>query len=108
MIKDCTLGKLIDLVNDFEQDIDVDVDGTDFSIALCHGTELTEEGKKHFATALELPIREKWVVECDDSEEYDKYDDGEESSVGLAVELLEGLAGYASQREWDLYFKEIE
>ena len=105
MIKDCTLGKLIDWVNNFEEDIDVDVDGTDFSIALCHGTELTEEGKKHFAKALELPIREKWLVECDDSEEYDN---GEESSVGLAVELLEGLAGYASQREWDLYFKQIE
>lgn len=108
MIKDCTLGKLINWVNDFEQDIDVDVDGTDFGIALCHGTELTEEGKKHFAKALELPIREKWLVECDDSEEYDKYDNGEESSVGLAVELLEGLAGYISQREYDLYFKAIE
>ena len=108
MIKDCTLGKLIDLVNDFEQDIDVDVDGTDFSIALCHGTELTEEGKKHFAKALELPIREKGVVEGDDRGEYGKYENGEESSVGLAVELLEGLAGYASQREWVLYFKQIE
>lgn len=108
MIKDCTLGKLINWVNDFEEDIDVNVDGTDFSIALCHGTELTEEGKKHFAKALELPIREKWLVECDDSEEYDKYDNGEESSVGLAVELLEGLAGYISIEEYDLYFKEIE
>ncbi len=108
MINDCTLGKLINWVNDFEQDIDVDVDGTDFGIALCHGTELTEEGKKHFAKALELPIREKWLVECDDSEEYDKYDNGEESAVGLAVELLEGLAGYISQHEYDLYFKEIE
>ena len=108
MIKDCTLRKLINWVNDFEQDIDVDVDGTDFSIALCHGTELTEEGKKHFAKALELPIREKWVVECDDSEEYDKYDNGEESAVGLAVELLEGLAGYISQYEYDLYFKAID
>lgn len=46
MIKDCTLRKLINWVNDFEQDIDVDVDGTDFSIALCHGTELTEEGEE--------------------------------------------------------------
>ena len=108
MIKDCTLRKLINWVNDFEEDIDVNVDGTDFGIAFCHGTELTEEGKKHFAKALELPIREKWLVECDDSEEYDKYDNGEESSVGLAVELLEGLAGYISQREYDLYFKAIE
>ena len=108
MIKDCTLRKLINWVNNFEEDIDVNVDGTDFGIALCHGTELTEEGKKHFAKALELPIREKWLVECDDSEEYDKYDNGEESSVGLAVELLEGLAGYISQREYDLYFKAIE
>ena len=108
MIKDCTLRKLINWVNDFEEDIDVNVDGTDFGIALCHGTELTEGGKKHFAKALELPIREKWLVECDDSEEYDKYDNGEESSVGLAVELLEGLAGYISQREYDLYFKAIE
>ena len=107
-LKNFTFGKLIDWVNDFEEDIDVNIDGTDCGMALCHGTELTKEGKAHFAKALELPVRDKWLVECDDDEEYEKYDEGEDSVLGLAVELLEGLAGYISVGKFELYFKSIE
>ena len=107
-LKDFTFGKLIDWVNDFEEDIDVNIDGTDCGMALCHGMELTKEGKAHFAKALELPVRDKWLVECDDEEEYDKFDEGEDSVLGLAVELLEGLAGYISISKFNLYFKRVE
>ena len=107
-LKNFTFGKLIDWVNDMEEDIDVNIDGTDCGMALCHGIELTDEGKAHFAKALELPVRDKWLVECDDEDEYDKYEEGEESVLGLAVELLEGMAGYISASKWDLYFKVIK
>lgn len=108
VMRNVTLGRLIDYVNDFNDDIDVNVDGTDFSCALCAGTELTDEGKKHFEKALTLPVRDKWLVECDDDDEYDKYDNGEENVIDLAIELIAGLSGQIPTSKFRKWFREID
>lgn len=96
------LKDLFEFINANEEDIDVYVDGID-RIAVVAPVILTEEGKKHFADALELEVK-KYTVIGDDKD----YDDLESDSgrLYLAWELLTGLAGYCSYNDYNKWFEE--
>lgn len=97
------LKDLFDFINANEEDVDVYVDGID-GIAVCAPVALTEEGKKHFADALELEVKNYTVM--GDDKDYDDLDNGEGGRLMLAWELLAGLAGYCSVDDFDRWFEE--
>lgn len=97
------LKDLFDFINANEEEIDVYVDGID-GIAVCAPVSLTEEGKKHFADALELEV-ENYTVMGDDKD-YDDLDNGEGGRLMLAWVLLASLAGYCDVDDFDKWFKE--
>ena len=101
------LREFIDMVNKLDLDEDVQVDGTDCYIAVCGGTELTEEGKKHFAQALELPMEGHCVISERD-EDYDDYEENGTGALANAEELLYALAGYCACSDWDKWFRDID
>lgn len=97
------LKDLFDFINANEEEIDVYVDGID-GIAVCAPVSLTEEGKKHFADALELEVENYTVV--GDDKDYDDLDNGEGGRLMLAWVLLVSLAGYCSVDDYDKWFDE--
>ena len=96
------LKDLFDFINANEEDIDVYVDGID-GIAVCAPVSLTEEGKKHFADALELEVKNYTVM--GDDKDYDDLEN-EEGKLVLAWDLLTGLAGYCSYNDYNKWFEE--
>lgn len=99
-----TLGKFLEACRILDEEKDIYVDGID-GIAYC-GTELTEEGEKHFAEALALPMEGYCVISHDDND-YDLLEK-EEGKLQLAWELLAGMAGYCSCDNWDKWFKDSD
>lgn len=97
-----TLREFLKTAREEMEDIDIYVDGVDDEIAYC-GTGLTEEGMKHYKAALDLPIQD-CTVSSDNAEDYDLVDD-EEGSLWLAWEMLAGMAGFCSCKDYDRYFK---
>lgn len=101
------LGEFINMVNKLDLDIDVSVDGTDCYIAVCGGTKLTAEGKKHFSKALKLPMDGHCVISNNDKD-YDDYDKNGTGALANAEELLYSLAGYCDCDDWDKWFKDMD
>lgn len=95
------LKDLFDFINANEEDIDVYVDGID-GIAVCAPVSLTEEGKRHFADALELEVKNYTIFGNDKD-----YEDLENNNgrLSLAWDLLKSLAGYCPVRDFDRWFK---
>ena len=94
-----------------EQKICIDVYDNvceELGIAFDGPMELTDEGKKHFAEALEFDIALHYngydtiaIVDVDDEDENEF-----ERKLALAKELFEAMAGWCSVDEWKLWFKE--
>ena len=90
-----------------EQEVSIDVYDNvceELAIAFEGPVELTDEGKEHFAEALEFEIYlndDSVSVDVDDEDE-----DEFERKLKLAKELFEGMAGYCSVDEWKQWFKE--
>lgn len=97
-----TLNEFFNYLNSIDEDVDVMVDGID-CIAVCPPVKLTEEGRKHFAPALELEVEEYCVMGSD--EDYDGIDEGT-GRLSLAWELLSGLAGYCACEDFDKWFEQ--
>lgn len=83
-------------------EIDIDVcDDYDEScyIAFCGPAELTEEGERTFADALDVPVdlyNDVALLEC-----------GNEEKTAACKRLFYSLAGYCGVSEWDKWFKEV-
>lgn len=97
--EEVTLRQFLQACRILEEDVDIYVDGID-GIAYC-GERLTNEGEKHFARALDLPMDGHAVISNDDAD-YDE--DNENSALQLAWELLAGGAGYCSCEDYDKWF----
>lgn len=80
MKKIFTLENLIDSINNAGDDVDVYVDGID-GIAVCPPINFTEEGRKHFETALSLPV-EGYCVVGEDKDYNDLYEYEEDKGDG--------------------------
>lgn len=104
--KNYTLGEFLDMVNFFDKDVDVQVDGTDCYIAVCAGVELTDEGEKYFKKALALPM-DGYCVISKNNKDYDEYEEKGTGVLAKAEELLYALAGYCACSDWDKWFKNI-
>lgn len=96
------LKDLFDFINANEEDIDVYVDFID-GIAVCPPVVLTEEGKKHFADALELEVKNYTVI--GDDKDYQDLEN-KKGRLMLAWKLLTSLAGYCSCSDYDKWFEE--
>lgn len=99
-----TLQGFFDFVNANEEDFDLYVDGID-SIAVCSPAKLTEEGKKHFGSVLDMEVKHYTVIgndkDYEDLEAYEEEDKGDGGRLVLAWELLKALAGYCSCEDHD-------
>lgn len=95
------LKDLFEFINANEEDIDVYVDGID-GIDVVAPVILTEEGKKYFADALELEVKNYTVIGND--KDYQDLED-EKGRLVLAWGLLTSLAGYCSCSDYDKWFE---
>ena len=90
-----------------EQEVSIDVYDNvceELAIAFEGPMELTDEGKEHFAEALEFPIsfgNNCIIVDVDDEDEAEF-----ERKLALTKELFESMAGYCTVDEWEKWFKE--
>lgn len=96
-----TLQDLLHAINIFGEDYDVLVDGID-SIAVVPPVMLTEEGKKHFAKALNATV----VVDYGTNHEhrYTCVSDADEKIDRKAWDLLSSLAGICSCEDFEIWF----
>ena len=89
-----------------QMNVDIDVYDDvceELAIAFCGPMELTDEGKKEFAEALD------YEVELEGSYVTVKVDDPEDKvwkrKLRKAKKLFEGMAGYCSVDDYDRWFK---
>lgn len=99
--------KIKDFIEKFTGTIDVcDNYCEELGIAYC-GEKLTEEGKNHFAEALELEVahfdNEVLVVKVD---EKGIVADEAEHRLEIARDLFESIAGTCAAEDWDKWFTE--
>lgn len=108
MKKVFTLENLLDSINNIRKDVDVYVDGLD-GIAVCPPVNFTEAGRKHFETALSLPVEGYCVMGEDkdyaDLSEYEENNKGDGGRLLLAWELLKSLAGYCACSDFERWFE---
>lgn len=101
------LKDLFEFINANDEDIDVYVDGID-GIAVCAPIELTKEGKKHFADALKMEVKNYCVMgneqDYEDLEKYEENDEGDGGRLMLAWQLLKSLAGYCACDDFEKWF----
>lgn len=106
MKKTITFDEYLNACRIIGEDRDIEVDNHD-SIVYC-GEELTEEGRRHFAKALVLPMYQTEdgdICPCVISEDEADYDeDNEDSALNLAWEMLCSMAGYCSCEDYDRWF----
>jgi hypothetical protein len=104
----------------FNTDLDICVDVYEniadlISIAFCGSVQLTDEGKKHFAKALQFPIAriDKNMLVIDTEKYYndkkinlDKYDFEEKIPKGVQnlIDLFWSVAGYCSTSDYENWF----
>ena len=92
-----------DLIEGYEDDIDVYDDYDErIGIAYC-GTQLTEKGKEKFKEVLDFPISvaDECVVIQTDGMGTDKEI---ERKLNLAYAMFYGMAGYCSETVWNELF----
>ena len=100
--------KVRDLLK-METDVDVVDDATAMLyIAFVGPQKLTPEGEKQFAVALDLEVEPSrdpglWIVKVDDEDE-----DVWAPRLGNAIDLFEGMAGFCTVDEYELWFTEPE
>lgn len=116
-----SVAQFLSMMNAFENDVDVVVDGTDTYIACVGGDiKFTPKGKEYFKDALELPMQGYCVFgEPQDYEDLDKWDewyyenwDNEGntqsepySRLRKASELFNALAGYCPSNKYEQWFE---
>lgn len=105
--KNVTLREFFHVMNSFDNDIDMSVDGTDTYIAVCFGDiKFTPEGEKMFGDCLDNLHVEGGCVIMGEDADYDKYDDyyGDGGRLRTAEILLHSLAGYCTCEDYDKWF----
>ena len=92
-----TVKDMFDLLRASETDFDFSDDYDERAWCAYCGTKLSEEGEKHYARALALPVvkftGETFIVGCKN---------GKDAQV--LSDLLHDMAGYCPESEWDKYF----
>lgn len=103
---------LIDFLLNNTEDIDLYVDGID-GIAVCPADELpklTAKGVEKFKECFDLPVDGHLVEgtgeDYDRLADYQDDDEGDGGRLQLAWEFLCALAGYCSQKNFDIWFDE--
>ena len=89
----------------FEKEIDIDVYDNvceELGVAFCGPMELTEEGKKHFAEALNYDVD----IVADDVAIVDVDGDDWEDKLFEAIQLFESAAGMCCNSNYEKWFKE--
>lgn len=110
--KNVTLRQFFHVMNSFDNDIDMSVDGTDTYIAVCFGDiKFTPEAEKMFGDCLDnLHVEGGCVIMGEDSDyaKYDEYYEGNSEDGGrlrTAEILLHSLAGYCDCEDYDKWFE---
>ena len=115
--KERTLREVLAAINTLDLDIDIEVDGVRSGlgdvIAVVAPVKLTQEARKHFAKALDLPVvgSSALCVISHNNADYDNildYEDGDKSAFSalvLAWQLLKNKAGYCSCADYAKWFK---
>ena len=102
-----TLQEWFDILSFIDEDVDISVDGLD-SIAYCP-IELTEEGYKEFQLAFDKCYVTKdypYTIMWDNDETDDE--DGIPTCAYNAWDLISSMAGYCSDKDYKLWFKDID
>ena len=104
-----TLRDYLHAINVLADDIDVSVDGTEFSIAVCTPIKLTPLALERFTPALDtlcVDVEENGhLIYSERNEDYEDYDSDADGLLADACTLLSALAGYCSTSRFEQWFE---
>lgn len=104
-----TLREWLHARNSAEEDVDVQVDGTDCFIAVCFGEmKFTKEALEYFKDCLDNMYVCENIILSKNDEDYADYEERGEGRLALTEELLKSLAGYCSCEDYEKWFENEE